>query len=48
MKELLAKLQAGGLLALRSGANVVRLAPPLVITNKEIDRGITIIEEALE
>lgn len=47
MKELLARLQAAGLLALRSGTNVVRLAPPLVITKKEIDRGITIIEEAL-
>jgi acetylornithine/N-succinyldiaminopimelate aminotransferase len=48
MKDLLARLQAGGLLALRSGANVVRLAPPLIITKKEIDRGIDIIEEALE
>lgn len=48
MKELLARLQAMGLLALRSGADVVRLAPPLIITKKEIDRGIDIIEEALE
>jgi acetylornithine/N-succinyldiaminopimelate aminotransferase len=48
IKELLARLQARGLLALRSGANVVRLAPPLIITKKEIDRGIDIIEEALE
>lgn len=48
IKELLARLQARGLLALRSGTNVVRLAPPLIITKKEIDRGIDIIEEALE
>ena len=47
MKELLARLQEAGLLALRSGANIVRLAPPLVITKRDIDRGITIIEEAL-
>jgi acetylornithine/N-succinyldiaminopimelate aminotransferase len=47
MQELLARFQGAGLLVLRSGANVVRLAPPLVITEKEIDRGITIMEEAL-
>jgi len=47
IKDLLARLQDRGLLALRSGSNVVRLAPPLVIDEKEIARGIDIIEEAL-
>jgi acetylornithine/N-succinyldiaminopimelate aminotransferase len=47
VKDLLAKLQAAGLLALRSGSNVVRIAPPLVITEKDIVRGLHIIEEAL-
>jgi acetylornithine/N-succinyldiaminopimelate aminotransferase len=47
VKDLLARLQDRGLLALRSGANVVRLAPPLVIDGKEITKGIDIIEEAL-
>jgi acetylornithine/N-succinyldiaminopimelate aminotransferase len=47
-KELLAKLQKSGLLALRSGTNVIRLAPPLIITEKEIHGGIDIIEEALK
>ena len=37
-----------GMLALRSGTNVVRIAPPLVITKKEIETGITLIKEALQ
>lgn len=47
MQALLGRLQEAGMLALRSGSNVVRLAPPLVITDRDIDRGITIMEEAL-
>jgi acetylornithine/N-succinyldiaminopimelate aminotransferase len=47
VKDLLARLQDRGMLALRSGANVVRLAPPLVIEGREIRKGIDIIEEAL-
>ena len=48
VKDLLARLQAKGLLVLRSGTNVVRIAPPLVIGEKEIQKGIDIIEEALQ
>jgi acetylornithine/N-succinyldiaminopimelate aminotransferase len=48
VKDLLGQLQARGLLALRSGTNVVRLAPPLVITEKEIRKGIGIIEKELQ
>ena len=48
VKDLLARLQAKGLLVLRSGTNVVRIAPPLVIGEKEILKGIDIIEEALQ
>ena len=48
MKDLLARLQRKGLLVLRSGTNVVRIAPPLVISAKEIQKGIDIIEEALQ
>ena len=48
VKDLLAKLQDRGMLELRSGTNVVRLAPPLVITDREIEKGIDIMEEALE
>ncbi len=46
-KDLLARLQKRGLLALRSGTNVIRLAPPLIIDERQIQRGIEIIEEAL-
>jgi acetylornithine/N-succinyldiaminopimelate aminotransferase len=45
--DLLGSLRARGMLALRSGANVVRIAPPLIINTKEIETGITLIEEAL-
>lgn len=48
VKDLLARLQQKGMLALRSGANILRIAPPLVITKKEIQKGIDIIEEALQ
>jgi len=34
-----------GLVCLTSGANVLRLAPPLVATTAEIDRGLAILEE---
>jgi predicted acetylornithine/succinylornithine family transaminase len=47
VRDLLERLQERGMLALRSGSNLVRLAPPLVIEEKEIAKGIDIIEEAL-
>jgi acetylornithine/N-succinyldiaminopimelate aminotransferase len=37
-----------GLLILRAGTNVVRLAPPLVITTKELDEGLGLLKEALQ
>jgi acetylornithine/N-succinyldiaminopimelate aminotransferase len=48
VKDLLARLQQKGMLALRTGANMLRIAPPLVITKNEIQKGIDIIEEALQ
>ena len=48
VKALLDRLQEKGMLALRSGANLVRIAPPLIIEKKEILKGIDIIEEALQ
>jgi predicted acetylornithine/succinylornithine family transaminase len=48
MKGLLGRMQKRGLLALRSGTNVIRLAPPLVIEDEDIQAGVHIIEEALE
>jgi acetylornithine/N-succinyldiaminopimelate aminotransferase len=47
VRDFLDTLRVRGMLALRSGANVVRIAPPLVITGREIEIGIKLIEEAL-
>jgi acetylornithine/N-succinyldiaminopimelate aminotransferase len=47
MGDLLAVCQAQGLLILRAGVNVLRFAPPLVITKKEIDEGVALLERAL-
>jgi acetylornithine/N-succinyldiaminopimelate aminotransferase len=48
MGTLLEKLQDRGLLALRSGANILRIAPPLIIEKEELDRGCDIIAAVLE
>ena len=48
VRDFLGALEQRGMLALRSGTNVVRMAPPLVITGKEIETGIRLIEEALK
>jgi 4-aminobutyrate aminotransferase-like enzyme len=37
-----------GLLVLTAGDNALRLAPPLVVDRAEIDRGLEIIDRALE
>ncbi len=36
-----------GLLILRSGSNVIRLAPPLIIKNKDIVRGVDLLKKIL-
>ncbi|EWC44610.1 ornithine aminotransferase [Drechslerella stenobrocha 248] len=46
--ELCLLLKAKGLLAKPTHENIIRLAPPLVITEEEIDRSIRIIGEALK
>jgi acetylornithine/succinyldiaminopimelate/putrescine aminotransferase len=43
----LSALLEKGLLAIPAGQNVVRLLPPLVITDGELDRGISILKEVL-
>lgn len=47
MKSILAAAQKKGLLLLRSGTNVIRIAPPLVIGEEELRKGVGILEEAL-
>ena len=43
----LERAQSRGLLLLRSGANVLRIAPPLVISDEEIGEGVGILDSAL-
>ncbi|OGV34759.1 MAG: acetylornithine aminotransferase [Lentisphaerae bacterium GWF2_45_14] len=45
--ELLPDLMENGLLALSAGENVLRLLPPLTVTEKEIDQALSIIEETI-
>ncbi|MBR0318018.1 MAG: acetylornithine/succinylornithine family transaminase [Spirochaetia bacterium] len=47
-KDLIKECMTNGLLILRSGTNVIRLAPPLVITEKELDEGFDIIAKSLK
>jgi len=43
--ELITKAREAGLIILRSGANVLRIAPPLVIEKEEIAKGLSLIEQ---
>lgn len=47
LNVVLDQLGEEGLLALKAGQTVVRLLPPLTITEKEIDQGLIIIEKVL-
>jgi acetylornithine/N-succinyldiaminopimelate aminotransferase len=48
MAALLDLLRDEGLLALRSGSNILRVAPPLVISREEIETGISILRQVFE
>jgi acetylornithine/N-succinyldiaminopimelate aminotransferase len=48
MPALLAAFREEGLLILRSGANILRIAPPLIIGTEEIDTGITIMARVFD
>ena len=45
--KLVPALRDAGMLALRSGDDVLRLAPPLIISEAEIDEGLAIVESTL-
>lgn len=47
LKALMARFQDAGILVLRAGEDVIRIAPPLVITDKEIDQGVEMLEKVL-
>ena len=46
--DIIAGAKENGLLLLRSGKNILRIAPPLVISEQEIDKGLMIIENILK
>lgn len=48
MAALIATARENGLLVLRSGANVIRIAPPLIISESEIDEGCDIVAQSIE
>jgi acetylornithine/N-succinyldiaminopimelate aminotransferase len=43
--EFVAKLRAEGLLCLTAGDNVLRILPPLVVSEAEIDAAMTILDK---
>ena len=43
--EMIARLRAAGLLTVGAGDNVVRLLPPLIITEAEVDEGLAILDK---
>ena len=44
VSEIISKAQEAGLLLLNAGSNVIRFVPPLVITEKDVDEMISILE----
>ena len=46
--RLMSALREDGLLTLRSGADVLRLAPPLIVTLAELDEGMAMIDAAVD
>jgi 4-aminobutyrate aminotransferase-like enzyme len=48
MPALLSAFREEGLLILRSGQNILRIAPPLIIGTEEIDTGITIMARVFD
>lgn len=45
--EIIEEAMGQSLLILRAGSNVIRLAPPLVITEEELDRGLTLLKQSI-
>jgi acetylornithine/N-succinyldiaminopimelate aminotransferase len=48
LKTILQTARKEGLLVLRSGKNVIRIAPPLVISTEEIREGVSLLRKALK
>ncbi len=48
IKKIISLCEKNGLIILKSGKSFLRIAPPLIITEKEIDEGIEILKTTLE
>jgi len=48
VKDIVKECMEEGLLLLGAGENVIRFVPPLIISKKEIDEGITILNDVLQ
>ena len=48
LKKIISKCEENGLIVLKSGKSFIRIAPPLIITEKEIDEGTEIMKSVLE
>ena len=48
IKKIIGRCEKNGLIVLKSGKSFIRIAPPLVITENEIDEGIEILKTTLE
>lgn len=48
VKDIVKECMEKGLLLLGAGENVIRFVPPLIISKKEIDEGITILNDVLQ
>jgi acetylornithine/N-succinyldiaminopimelate aminotransferase len=48
LPDIMAKARDAGLLILRSGTDILRMAPPLIISTEEISEGIKILRKVLE
>jgi len=47
MAEIISSCQYRGLLVLRAGTNILRFAPPLTVSRKELDQAVEILREVL-
>lgn len=47
VSDVIAACQSKGLLVISAGTNVIRLVPPLIITEKDIDRAVSILDKCL-
>ncbi len=46
--EMIARLRDAGLLTVGAGDNVVRLLPPLIVAEAEVDEGLAILDKVAE